>query len=828
MGRITVFVLVALAGLAACSSPPPEKTVQTWTNPISLPDEWEDYGLGDPYVFFFNGYYYLYVSTRDTDAGVKVWSSPDLVNWTYRGLCTEEPLTAAAYAPEVRYWNGKFYMYTSPAGQGHYVLESVSPVGPFSIVTDNFGMSIDGTTFVDDDGQWYFYYAGPMGIQAAKMDSPISVDRDTVTTEAYMGGWTEGPTVFKRNGRYYMTYTGNHVFSEGYRIDAATSESPLGGFITFADNPVLIRTEGKTVGLGHNSVVIGPDLDSQFMIYHNLEGPGVVGPLRHMDMDRMVWNGERFTVWGPTSEPQPAPELPAFADRFERDSIGDAWWGKEKNGAWSILSGQGLAVRPDFGVVSKRLTKAKSEASFTAAFNVRLAEGTIGLSEGKAGAVFSYQDESNYATAWLMPDSNRLVVDIYEKGKRTMAGQADLPPGFDLTQWHQLRIEKAAGDLRVYVDEMLKVTAKTSLAGGRVGYAAEKSDAVFGYIAFSNKVNGSSAYAAYQPLPGTIQGAGFEEGALRNTDAVKKENDAADSLEKARVGTALDSSGRFWVADLQKKEWLSYLVRPEYSGTYSLSFRIIPGDKGVKFRVTQDGSIMASIQASPGMKPDTWQTVTVSGLSLNAGSERWKLEVEEGSMNLDTIQVSPYTEVTATEDTFDDGNDFGWTRYEGVWSVKEKQLRASSATPAKSVIGETGWTDYTVSADIMRVAGEGQAGVLLRVTDAADGTKINQNRADFMKGYEAYADAEGIHLAKFNYGSEVVASVPYPVDSMAKEQWLRLTVKARGTQLDVYLNDSADSVIHYVDDSGSPFLHGKAGLRAVDGAARFDHFEIRP
>ena len=124
---------------------------------MDLPESWtwdsgEYYGEGDPYILKYNGIYYLYVSTVDDKSGVKAWTSEDLVNWTYAGLVTEEPTTKAAYAPEVVYWNGDFYMYTSPGGNGHYVYKSSSPLGPFKKQTDNLGMGIDGHVFIDDDG----------------------------------------------------------------------------------------------------------------------------------------------------------------------------------------------------------------------------------------------------------------------------------------------------------------------------------------------------------------------------------------------------------------------------------------------------------------------------------------------------------------------------------------------------------------------------------------------------------------------------------------------------------------------------------------------------
>ncbi|MGE7057459.1 glycoside hydrolase, partial [Paenibacillus glucanolyticus] len=57
----------------------------TYLNPMKLDQEWEDYGIGDPYVLRFNGRYYLYCSTKDWRVGIKAWSSEDLVSWQYEG-----------------------------------------------------------------------------------------------------------------------------------------------------------------------------------------------------------------------------------------------------------------------------------------------------------------------------------------------------------------------------------------------------------------------------------------------------------------------------------------------------------------------------------------------------------------------------------------------------------------------------------------------------------------------------------------------------------------------------------------------------------------------
>jgi beta-xylosidase len=226
--------------------------MNTYCNPIKKQGD-----FADPFVLRYNGRYYLYGTNPD----VRCWSSEDLVNWTLEGatVLEDEFPELVPFAPEVVYWNGAFYMYTSPHGFGHYVLKSDSPTGPFRKITGNVGHSIDFSIFIDDDGQWYTYWADDRGLVGCKMASPTEFGEE-VLIGAYLYGWTEGPFIVKKDGKYHLTYTGNHFLSKGYRINAAIADHPLGPYHDDPYNPVIICTEGDVVGLGHSSTVLGPDL----------------------------------------------------------------------------------------------------------------------------------------------------------------------------------------------------------------------------------------------------------------------------------------------------------------------------------------------------------------------------------------------------------------------------------------------------------------------------------------------------------------------------------------------------------------------------------------
>src|SRR5262249_18573437 len=150
-----------------------------YQNPITLPNSYE---LPDPCVIRHQGKYYLY-GTKVTANGINCWESADLVNWTHRGAVTPSTPQHQS-APDVFYYNGTFYMYISNQGHQHYVLTSSSPTGPFSVVRTNWCPSIDGSAFMDDNGQMWFSWASPGGITYRPMSNPLTLTGSAVKNTA--------------------------------------------------------------------------------------------------------------------------------------------------------------------------------------------------------------------------------------------------------------------------------------------------------------------------------------------------------------------------------------------------------------------------------------------------------------------------------------------------------------------------------------------------------------------------------------------------------------------------------------------------------------------
>lgn len=771
-----------------------EETMQTeFKNPIESihQDAWYDYGTGDPYVMRYNGKYYLYMSTRDTETGIKCFSSKDLVMWNYEGLCAEEEVTKGAYAPEVVYYNGKFYMYTSPAGNGHYVLSSGSPTGPFRKISDNLGFSIDGSVFIDHDGKWYFYHADDSGIIAHEMTAPDEISVVRLRVNAYMDGWTEGPMVIWHDGNYYLTYTGNHVLSEGYRINYGVGDSPV-KFVPGGNNPVLLHTLEEPVGIGHSSTVKGPDLDSYYIVYHTLTGRAVEGmPKREMNIDRIAFNGDVMEVLGPTVAMQQAPELPAVYAWFESEEELAGWQCEN-----TALAAGGLSA-----VNGRALSAGALTDQFTAEYNVCGAGGA-----GAFGGIFCYKDEDNYGRFVLKEDVQYVTIELTEEGQKTER-RFELKGSFgekvDLSVFQAFQIEKLGEHYVLYFNDRLAGEFSCGLSGGKIGYFAEDGSALFGFLGGSNCSGGDSIRACEKPIPGMVWGIHCEGGPERvsyipgeyNTESVLlKEGDYAEYRIRAEGGR--------------------YDFSLFYAAEGQVQYRILLNGKP-----TFDGS--AVLEATGAL--NSYETGVLRGLILEEGEGTLRIEVEDGELALSEFSFTlsaPVEELEIVYDSILDDNIY----FDGKWRIREGVLLMDAETQStgKRLYGDEKWGDYTVWADLTLPGGKKDAGLLVRVSNPAQGGPGNDPAAGtyFFQGYYVGIQEEQLVLAKMNYDTEILETVPM---SFLQDQTYRLSVSAVGRTITVSLDGQ---VLLEYEDKVRPFLNGAAGVRCFASPVRVDFLKV--
>lgn len=298
---------------AIVSNIPAAETGKTYQNVLMN-------GLADPDILYYNGYYYMYA----TSTGYLVFRSKDLVDWEPLGKslpeCSWDIDSKYMWAPDVEYINGKFYMAVSFGSNGFGIAVADKPEGPFTCVGNAPLMkdTIDGNIFVDDNGKVYLYYTSwydgrKYGIWGVEMESDcvtpkweteklLIVPDQPWESTLNMGGITEAPFMMKKDGVYYLVYSGSH-FQADYAVGYATSSSPLGRFKKTDDSPILSRTNDVR-GPGHCSIVETPE-GKMYMVYHVHNSADAVSP-RNIAIDevRFVPNGKNgyvIEVMGPTT-----------------------------------------------------------------------------------------------------------------------------------------------------------------------------------------------------------------------------------------------------------------------------------------------------------------------------------------------------------------------------------------------------------------------------------------------------------------------------------------------------------------------------------------------
>lgn len=280
-------------------------------------------GYADPDVYYEDGVYYLYATSSYVKKGYEVYTSADLIHWEKAGMAMEE-----AWGYEANYWApdvkkiGDFYVMAASVSEHLGLAVAKRPEGPF-VPQENwlFECSIDGHIFKDADGRLYLYYVSwreghTYGLYGCELDiQTLKPIPDTermllVPTEPYecqQAPVVEAPYMICKDGRYFLTYSGSHYQSVDYCVAVAVSDSPLGEFVRCPNNPILIGN-AEVSGCGHHCIVHTPE-GELYLLYHTHAVAGRQIHPRQLALDKMHWEGDRLVVSGPSTTPQPMPEI---------------------------------------------------------------------------------------------------------------------------------------------------------------------------------------------------------------------------------------------------------------------------------------------------------------------------------------------------------------------------------------------------------------------------------------------------------------------------------------------------------------------------------------
>ena len=265
----------------------------------------------DPTARVFNGKVYLYpshdiISPVNPErkwfcmADYHVYSSENLVDWTDHGVILDQkdvpwgnPEGYSMWAPDCVYKNGKYYFYfpDAPAdvrGFAVGVAVAEKPEGPFVAEKQQIKgiMGIDPCVLMASDGNAYIYWAG-MGLRAARLkDNMTEIDSEPVRLDEKLPeGFKEGPFVFERNGKFYLTYP--WVRDRTETLAYAMSDNPLG---PFEFKGLIMEQSASECWTNHHSLV---EYKGQwYLFYHHNDYSPQFDKNRSVRIDKVTFNAD--------------------------------------------------------------------------------------------------------------------------------------------------------------------------------------------------------------------------------------------------------------------------------------------------------------------------------------------------------------------------------------------------------------------------------------------------------------------------------------------------------------------------------------------------------
>lgn len=292
-----------------------EATAQEQAKSLNISNPIHKGYFADPEIIKEGDTYYIY-ATIDPWGGEKlaILETKDFKsftthnpNWPTKEACSSPTSgDAMVWAPDViKAGNGKYYMYIS-VGSEIWAGVSENPLGPWkNAKEDNSPLikstlypeyhMIDAHSFIDDDGQAYLFWGSGLNWINGRCFA-VKLKEDMISFEGEIEDVTppnyfEAPYMFKKNDKYYMTYSDGKAIDSTYKIRYSVADSPLGPWSEGKNSPIATTSSKEEVyGPGHNSIFI--EDDQYYLLYHQIYPQEEDYVLRQLRLDSLNFDTE--------------------------------------------------------------------------------------------------------------------------------------------------------------------------------------------------------------------------------------------------------------------------------------------------------------------------------------------------------------------------------------------------------------------------------------------------------------------------------------------------------------------------------------------------------
>ena len=388
----SIITTLALILLASCASILPAQRHATYSNPALAGD------YPDPSIIRVGRDYWATATSSEWAPEFPLLHSRDLINWEVVGaVFPRRPQWSNGnyWAPEISEYRGRYFVYYV----GHKkdgplcvaVATAAAPSGPYTdrgpLVCQEDG-SIDPVPVTDEHGERYLVWKEdgnsrnqPTPIWAQKLSAGgtklVGEKKELIRNDApWEAQLVEGPYILRRNGWFYLFYSGNACCGREchYAMGVARSHTLLGPWEKNPSNPIL-RDNGTWKCPGHGSIVTDTR-GRYFLLYHAYNVKDFVYVGREAMLDEVKFGAGGWPTinggHGPSVRaPSPLGDVKSkteysFFDDFTSPQLRPGWqWPQASEptvrietgrGGWLVLSPKGAKTNDVAGAIVARST----------------------------------------------------------------------------------------------------------------------------------------------------------------------------------------------------------------------------------------------------------------------------------------------------------------------------------------------------------------------------------------------------------------------------------------------------------------------------------------
>jgi len=435
-----------------------------YTNPVAAGD------YPDPSIIRVGTDYWATATTSEWAPEFPILHSRDLVNWEVVGAVFDrrpEWSVGSYWAPEISEHRGRFYVYYVARKKGGPLCVAVAtarrPAGPYRdhgpLVCQEVG-SIDGFPVTDEQGRRYLLWKEdgnsvqkptPIWAQPLSADGTRLVgERQEIlrNTEAWekheklpYGDLVEGPAVVRRNGWFYMFYSGNFCCARecNYMMGVARARKLLGPWEKHPGPILAGNAEWKCPGHG---TVVQDARGRDWLLYHAMHAKDSVYVGRQAVLDEVKWGADGWPTINEGRGPSARAEAPPgarernaeyrFFDDFNTPRLRHGW-------QWPVAAEPVVridAARQGWLTLSPNLSAQPAAAASVAIlarpttvgdYEATTVVDTARLTGAAAAGLSAYGDAEN--AVGLIVGGGKLTLWRREKNEQRVVETVDAPAG---------------------------------------------------------------------------------------------------------------------------------------------------------------------------------------------------------------------------------------------------------------------------------------------------------------------------------------------------------------------------------------------------------------